>query len=173
MTYPVEVSSELDQPTTPDIVDSSPAGRPAKSPGPLMAIVKNEKIAFLIVGVANTVIGALWFIAFEVALGSFAGYMVSLLMAHIASVLCAFSLYRWLVFRVRGHVLRDLIRFEMVYLGALALNAVLLVLFVEAIGFEPIPAQLMIVFLSAMISYVGHKRFSFRRPPIGAETLQQ
>jgi putative flippase GtrA len=132
-------------------------------PGPLLAAVKNDKIAFVIVGVANTIIGALWFVLFELTVGIVAGYMLSLLLAHIAAVLCAFVLYRTLVFRVRGNVVRDLVRFEMVYLSALAINAIALPTLVELGGLAPIPAQLLIVPVTAVISYVGHKYFSFRR----------
>jgi putative flippase GtrA len=131
--------------------------------GPLLTLVKNDKVAFLLVGAMNTLIGLLWFVAFESTIGRIAGYMVSLLLAHVAAVLCAFVLYRWLVFRVRGHVLRDLLRFELVYLSALAVNAVMLPLLVELGGLEPIPAQLLVVFVTAVMSYVGHKHFSFRR----------
>lgn len=134
------------------------------SRGPLLDIVKNDKIAFLIVGAANTVIGTLWFVGFELTVGRLAGYMVSLVLAHIASVLCAFVLYRRLVFRVRGHVVRDLVRFETVYLAALGVNAILLPLLVELVGLAPIPAQMLIVFVTAVMSYLGHKYFSFRRP---------
>ena len=50
--------------------------------------------------------------------------MAVLLCAHVASVLCAFVLYRTFVFRVHGHVLRDLARFEVVNLTSLGVNAV-------------------------------------------------
>lgn len=139
------------------------AGDTPHSQGPLLIRVKNEKIAFVIVGVANTFIGAGWFIFFEMTAGRIAGYMVSLALAHVASVLCAFILYRWLVFRVRGQVLRDLARFEVVYLGGLVLNALLLPFSVEVMGIAPIPSQMMIVFITAAVSYLGHKYFSFRR----------
>lgn len=144
------------QPTAP--------GGMAGSRGPLLDLVKNDKIAFVIVGVANTAIGFFWFILFELTIGQIAGYMVSLLVAHVAAVLCAFVLYRTLVFRVTGHVLRDLLRFELVYLTALAVNAILLPISVEIVGIPPIPSQLLIVFITAVMSYVGHKYFSFRRP---------
>lgn len=134
------------------------------SRGPLLDLVKNDKIAFVIVGAANTAIGFMWFILFELTVGQVAGYMVSLVLAHVAAVLCAFVLYRTLVFRVTGHVLRDLLRFELVYLSALAVNAVLLPISVEVVGIPPIPSQLLIVFVTAVMSYVGHKYFSFRRP---------
>ena len=59
-------------------------------------------------------------------------------------------LYRRFVFRVRGHVWRDLGRFELVNLGALAVNAALLPVFVEVFGF-PVLAYLIIT--SIRITY--------------------
>ena len=144
--------------------DYSAPGGMVGDRGPLLSLVKNDKVAFVIVGVANTAIGAMWFVLFQSTVGRIAGYMVSLLLAHVAAVLCAFVLYRTLVFRVHGHVLRDLVRFEMVYLTALGVNAVLLPILVEIGGLEPIPAQLLIVGVTATMSYFGHKYFSFRRP---------
>src|SRR5690606_30079393 len=82
--------------------------------GPLLRLFRDRRVAFLFVGVINTVVGFAWFALFDVTVGALWGYMVTLLFAHVASVLCAFVLYRRLVFRVRGHVLADLLRFEMV-----------------------------------------------------------
>lgn len=131
--------------------------------GPLLRIIKDRRVAFLIVGVVNTVVGFGWFALFEVTVGRIWGYMVTLLFAHIASVLCAFVLYRRFVFRVRGHVWTDLVRFEMVYLTALGINAVLLPILVEFAHLQPIVAQALIVFVTTLVSYIGHSRFSFRR----------
>lgn len=131
--------------------------------GPLLRIVKDRRVAFLMVGVVNTVVGFGWFVFFEFTVGRLWGYMVTLMFAHVASVLCAFVLYRRFVFRVRGHVWIDLARFEMVYLAALGINAVLLPLLVEFAQLQPIVAQALIVFVTTIVSYVGHSRFSFRR----------
>ena len=136
-------------------------------PGVLQRFVKDQRVLFLVVGAANTLIGTLWFIAFDLLIGRRWGeysYMVTLGFAHIASVLCAFVLYRRLVFVVTGHVWRDLGRFETVYLTALAVNAVALPVLVQGAHLEPIAAQLLIVGVTALISWFGHKHFSFRRP---------
>jgi len=134
--------------------------------GPLLRLVKDRRIAFLIVGVVNTAVGFGWFAVFELLVGRHLGqfgYMVTLLLAHVASVLCAFVLYRRFVFRVRGHVWLDLARFESVYLVALGINAALLPVLVEFGRLQPIVAQALIVFVTTVVSYVGHSRFSFRR----------
>lgn len=142
--------------------ETSPGGMRGPD-GPLLKIVKDRRLAFLIVGGANTVIGFALFALFEVTIGQLWGYMATLAFAHVTSVICAFFLYRHLVFRVRGHFWLDLARFESVYLVAIAVNAVLLPVLVEFAGFAPIVAQGLIVFVTTMISYLGHSRFSFRR----------
>lgn len=136
----------------------------AGPPGPLLRLFRNQRIAFVIIGAVNTLIGYIFFIGFELTVGPRTGYVVVLLLAHVASVLCAFVLYRRLVFRVRGHVFRDLARFEVVYLTALATNLVLLPVLVEWGDLRVITAQSVIVLIGAAISFFGHKHFSFRRP---------
>jgi putative flippase GtrA len=134
--------------------------------GPLLRLIKDRRIAFLIVGVINTIVGFAWFALFDISIGRLWGYMATLLFAHVASVLCAFVLYRRFVFRVRGHVWIDLARFESVYLVALGINALLLPLLVELAGLQPIVAQAVIVFVTTLVSYIGHSRFSFRRKKV-------
>ena len=139
-------------------------------PGWLLRVIHDQRAAFLVVGVANTLIGLLWFVTFQYLVGRHVGYMVTLVCAHITSVLCAFWLYRLVVFRVRGHVLRDLMRFESVYLSALAVNGVLLPLLVEIAHLPVLLSQCLIVGVTSMMSWFGHKHFSFRRPAAGGHS---
>lgn len=142
---------------------SSSVGGMRGPAGPLLRIVKDQRLAFLLAGGANTLLGLGWFWLFDVTVGRTAGYMVTLLLAHISSVLCAFVIYRRLVFRVRGHVLVDLARFESVYLVAIGVNAVALPVLVQFGHFSPFGAQCLIVVVTTLISYFGHRYFSFRR----------
>jgi len=132
------------------------------TPGWFLRVVRDQRVAFLIVGGINTVVGFLCFAGFLVLLGK-QHYLVALVCAHVVAVLIAFVLYRFVVFRVRGHVLADLWRFETVYLSALAVNLVLLPVLVEIVHLPPLVGQALIVFVTAMMSWVGHKHFSFRR----------
>jgi len=90
-------------------------------------------------------------------------YLLALVCAHVVSVLIAFVLYRLAVFRVRGHVLKDLWRFETVYLTALGVNFVLLPVLVEIAHLPVLGAQGLIVLVTSVMSWLGHKHFSFRR----------
>lgn len=141
-----------------------PAGMEGE-PGPFLRLVRDQRVAFLIVGATNTLVGFFWFITFQVLLQERVGYMAVLLCAHVASVLCAFVLYRRFVFRVHGHVWRDLWRFELVNLTSLGINAAVLPVMVEFAGLPVIMAQLVSTLITMTISFFAHRGFSFRRTP--------
>ncbi|QNG20936.1 GtrA family protein [Rhodococcus triatomae] len=142
--------------------EAPPAGMTGK-PGPLMRMVRNQKLAFLLVGGFNTGLGTLWFIGWQLAIGDYVDYRVAITAAYLCNVACAFALYRYLVFEVRGHFFRDLWRFVVVNFGAFALNMVLMTLAVSVLGFPPIPAQIVITAVTAVASFFGYRDFSFRR----------
>ncbi|ORW91905.1 polysaccharide biosynthesis protein GtrA [Mycobacterium sp. IEC1808] len=139
-------------------------------PGPLIRLIRDQRVAFLIVGAINTVVGLGMFVACSETVGhavdrrfgTVAGSLVTVTVSHVLSVLFAFVMHRRLVFRVRGHVLRDLVRFESVYLTTFGLNAVALTVLVE-LGVHRIPAQIIVFVPILVLNYLGHRYFSFRR----------
>lgn len=142
-----------------------PAGM-AGVPGPLFRLVRDQRVAFLLVGGMNTAIGTLWFVLF---LWLFprgtVGYLGALLCAYSSAVLCAFVLYRRFVFRVTGHVFRDLFRFALVNLSTLGFNFVTLPLLVEVLGWPVLLSQFAITGVTVVYSWFAHRGFSFRRSP--------
>jgi len=152
-----------------------PAGM-AGVPGPLFRLVSDQRVAFLIVGGMNTAIGAVWFVLF---LWLFphgpVGYLGALVCAYLAAVLCAFVLYRRFVFRVTGHVLRDLARFALVNLSALGFNFAALPVLVEVLGWPVLVSQFAIAGVTVVYSWFAHRGFSFRRSPaeLGLAEQQQ
>lgn len=149
-------------------------------PGPLLRLIRDQRIAFLLVGATNTGVGFLFFIAFDLTVGAWldqavnetVGSLGTLACAHVLGVLFAFVMYRRFVFKVRGHVWRDLARFESVYLVAIAINAVILPVLV-GFGWNRILAQLSILVITTAISWFGHKGFSFRRGAAEAEAATE
>ena len=67
------------------------------------------------------------------------------------------------MFRVQGHLIRDFYRFVLVNLSSLLINIGLLYLVSDVLGFPRIPSQIVITAISVMVSYFGHRYFSFRR----------
>jgi putative flippase GtrA len=150
------MSPALFQPTPP-----VPPGD-TSDPGWLLRVVRDQRVAFLGVAIFNTGFGFICFAGFLFLFGH-ERYLLALLCAHVVSVLMAFVLYRHLVFRVHGHVLADLWRFETVYLSALAVNLVVLPLLVELAHLPVLLAQALVVLLTSVMSWVGHRHYSFRR----------
>jgi putative flippase GtrA len=146
-------------------------------PGPLMRLVHDQRVAFLVVGGINTVVGFGIFVACSETVGHFvdrrfdtvAGSLVTVGISHVLGVLFAFVMHRRFVFRVRGHVLRDLVRFESVYLTTFGINAVALTVLVE-LGLHRIPAQAIIWLPTLLLNYLGHRYISFRRSAADAYT---
>ena len=122
-----------------------------------------QLLAFLGAGAFNTAFAFAVFVLLSKTIGHHVHYLVVLLLTHVIGVLEAFVVYRRGVFKVQGNVLKDLARFESVYLVALGVNAALLALLVEVARFPVIGAQLLVVVATSLVSFFGHKHFSFRR----------
>lgn len=130
----------------------------------------DERIRFLAVGGFNTAFGFLLFVVIDLTLGaaldraglSLLASILTVLLSHLVASIVAFILYRRLVFRVEGKVIVDFLRFQAVYLVPLLVNLVVLPAVVH-LGAPRIPAQAVIIVVTTIVSYVGHKFFSFRR----------
>jgi putative flippase GtrA len=131
-------------------------------------LLRDERVRFLIVGGFNTLFGFALFVVVELLVGQYLGYFVSLYSSYVIAVVVAFLLHRHFTYRVTGtgNVLVDLVRFASVSLVSLAVNTIALPLLVEVVGITPIIAQAFIVVITTLVSYFGHKLFSFRRKPL-------
>lgn len=146
-------------PTTP--ADAEPNG--------LSGLVRDQRVTFVLVGAVNLMLFATFFVLSYQLVGSRIGYLSCQVLSYLLAILCAFALHRSFVFKVRGHVWRDLLRFTAVNLGTLGLNVVLLPLFVEVLGLPVLPAQFLVICLTVVVSYAGHRWFSFHRPARSVE----
>lgn len=90
-------------------------------------------------------------------------YLLALLLGHGCSIAIAYPLQRRIVFRVRGRVVLEFLKYELVTGGSLLLNAALLALLVSGFKTPRLPAELVVTAVLAVGSYVGHRDFSFVR----------
>lgn len=125
----------------------------------------SEKFRFLVVGAYNTAVGYLIFIGLYLLLAEALHYILIALLSHILAVTNAFIGHKYLVFRARGELLADFLRFNMTYLGTLLFGLAALPVMVEVFAFHPIAAQGLLVVVTVLTSYVLHKKVSFRRRP--------
>ncbi len=118
----------------------------------------------MVIGGVNTVVAYGLFVVFEVLSGG--RYLVSLGLAYLLATLLAFVLHRRFTFGVVGRsgIVADFLRFESVYVVMFVFNAIALHLAIVVAGWPSLLAQAVIVVITTIVSYLGHKFFSFRRP---------
>jgi len=75
----------------------------------------------------------------------------------------AFTL-KYFAFRAEGSYLRQALRAYLVYLPTQIIASLLLTLFSLILGLHPLIGQLFAIVIVTIISYLGHKYFTFRKP---------
>jgi putative flippase GtrA/4-amino-4-deoxy-L-arabinose transferase-like glycosyltransferase len=132
----------------------------------LMRLANDQRVRFLAVGGVNTVVGyAIFALVSQWVLRDVPfGYLAALVISYAIALVLAFFLYRSFVFKVTGSSVRDFVRFTSVYAVSIAINLAVLPLLVEMAHVSPLIAQAVILVITTLISYVGHRFFSFRRP---------
>lgn len=130
--------------------------------GRLWNFLNSQKVAYLVVGVINTLVGFLTFVAWIMLLGDHL-YNLAVLLSYSVSIVIAFVLHRTFVFKVQGNLVRDFAGFVVVNSTGLGLNLMLMFVAVSLLGAPPIPAQIVVLALVAIATFFGHRHISFRR----------
>lgn len=98
------------------------------------------------------------------------GYLVAAVLSGLVSISVAFLGYKWFVFKTKGNYLREWLRCHVVYGTAAAIGVIVLPAFVYGfkrfVGLEasaPYVAGATVTGLNVIVSFLGHRNFSFRR----------
>ena len=127
--------------------------------------VHEKKIRFLIAGGVNTLVGLSVYPALFVFLNPFGfGYMKVLLVSQVISITFSFITNKFFVFRTKGEVTKEYIKFFMFYGFYLTLNLIFLPIFVDVLYLTPIVAQTIFSMAVIVTSYFWHNLVTFKRP---------
>lgn len=129
----------------------------------LRKIFTDQRLLFLLVGGINTAFSTALFVVLVFAFGKGVPSVVSLCISWTTSLILVFFAYRLLVFRVKGHLWLDFVRFAGTNIVALLINILALTLLADVIGLPPIPVQIGIICFIIVFNYFAHKHVSFRR----------
>jgi putative flippase GtrA len=110
----------------------------------------------------NTVFGYLVFVGLYWALHRSLPTAVILVVSWIVAVTNAYVCYRYLVFRSRGRMHREIPRFFLVYGVALAANLIVLPVALRTLPLNVYVVQGLFTVAVVVVSYFGHRWFSFR-----------
>jgi putative flippase GtrA len=122
-----------------------------------------QLVRYSSVGVFNTIFAFAIFAILQSPRACGLPYLLALVISHLVSVLEAFFAQRILVFKVKGNLVNDLLRFWSVYLTALGANLLLLPGLVEGMNLPVIPTQGAILATLAVLTYIVNRNFSFKR----------
>jgi Predicted membrane protein len=122
---------------------------------------RREQLLYLAVGGWNTVFGYGVWALLQYLLGDHLHYLVVVVLSWPIAVLNAYLGYRYVVFRSRGSVFRELPRFSLVYLVTLLVNLVLLPIALRVTPFNIYVVQALLTVIVIVCSYLSHKYYSF------------
>lgn len=120
-----------------------------------------EKVLYLMVGGWNTVFGYVLWVVLDLLLSPQLSYLTTLAISWPFAILNAYVCYRFIVFHSPGPWWKELPRFSLVYVVVLFLDLVVLPFLVRVLPFNVYVCQAGFITFVVVISYLGHKYFSF------------
>ncbi|KWX86473.1 hypothetical protein AMQ83_18695 [Paenibacillus riograndensis] len=122
--------------------------------------MKNQTIKFLIVGVLNTIVGFAVYAGMLLFLK--VNYSFALLVSHVIGVIHSYIWNNKWTFGVKDYNLRSMMKFILVYTLTFFVNLLLLSIFIHQLGINKFYAQAISLFITTLISFFGHKYWSFK-----------
>jgi putative flippase GtrA len=122
---------------------------------------------YLLAGGANTVFGYGIYAALNYALTDLFpyAYLAAAVLGNIIAITLAYINYKFFVFKTKGNYLKEYLRFYVVYGFSLVLGLILLPFFVEVLLINSYLAGALLLPITVLISFIGHKNFSFGSLP--------
>jgi len=129
----------------------------------LRKLLQDRRVKYVAVGAWNTLFSYLAFVALYLALSPLGvHYLLVLVLSQIVGVTNAYVCYKVFVFKTRGNVLKEYLRFYVVYGTTFVINIALITLFVEVFHLNAILSQGIIAAIVVVLAYFAHSNFSFK-----------
>ncbi len=125
----------------------------------------DERIRFLIVGLANTGIRYILFAALTFSLTTF-HYQFSLFLSWMLSSFTAFLAYKFLVFETDGNHLKEYLKSVLTWTISYILNAVILEVLVTYLKLNVFLAQALALSIITINNYLMFKHFAFKQEKV-------
>ncbi len=123
--------------------------------------IKSQSIRYIITGVWNTVFGILVYALLIKLLGE-NHYILLAVVSNIISITNAYICYKLFVFKTKGNILKEYLKCYVVYGLSMLLGLLLLYVFVDIAGLNPVTANIISVLLLTIVSFIGHRYYSFK-----------
>ena len=122
-------------------------------------LFEDKKVRFLFVGVLNTIFG---YAVYALFIYLKMHYFLAQLLSSIVAIAHSYLWNKYFTFRSPGRSASEIIRFVSVYAVSYLLNMGILFVSIEFFKWNAYFAGFICLFVTTVISYVGHKNISFR-----------
>ena len=120
-----------------------------------------DHFKYLYVGAWNTIFGYTVGILVYKSIIQISNIIIVGIVSNMLSISMSFLTYKLIVFRTQGNWLREYLKCYMVY-GFLALLSILFLwIFVDNFQLNIWVSQGLVIVMTVLISYLGHKKFTF------------
>jgi putative flippase GtrA len=122
---------------------------------------------YLLAGCANTVFGYGIYVALNYALAGRwqYAYLAASVLSNLIAITVAYINYKFFVFKTKKNYLQEYVRFYVVYGFSFVLGLAVLPIFVEMFGFDAYTAGALLLPITVLVSFIGHKRYAFQSVP--------
>lgn len=124
-------------------------------------VLEKQEARFVLVGIANTIVGYLLFVFVVMAVGRHVGATQCLVVSYCIALPIAFLTQRVFVFRISGHIFSQFLRFCIANSSIFFANLIFLPVAIILTRGDPMIIQGIFVVASAILSFFAHKHFSF------------
>jgi putative flippase GtrA len=126
-------------------------------------LLKSSKVRYLIAGAWNTVFGYSLGVVLFLLLTDSVHTAIIALICNLVAIAMSFITYKLFVFRTTGNWIGEYFRASIVYGNAAVISIFLIWVFVDIVGWNIWVSQGLTIGITVLISYLGHKKFTFKK----------
>lgn len=127
----------------------------------LSQLINKQSLKFVIVGVLNTIVG---FIVYALYLNCINNsYLQALILSNIVGITHSYIWNNKWTFTVKKFSMKSAMKFTSIYLISFLINLLFLRVLVDHMGMDKLLAQAISLFFTTLISFFGHKYWSFAK----------
>jgi len=127
----------------------------------IFEVLSNKKFRYLLAGAWNTVFGYFCGVAIYYRFGGVLGVLLVSILSNVLSISMAFLTYKLFVFKTKGNWAIEYMRAYFVYGISSGIGILSLLIFVDWLKIPFWLAQGLTIPVGVIISYIGHKRYTF------------
>lgn len=122
--------------------------------------MSTQSYRFIVVGFLNTFVGLVVYALYLHIVNN--SYLEALIISHIIGVAHSYLWNNKWTFQQERYNVKSALKFVSVYVVTFLINLFLLTILVDTIGMNKLIAQVIALFMTTLVSFIGHKYWSFR-----------